>query len=182
MNRLRPTIDLSYGDQEVLQRVLAEPRAIADALAPDDAREHSRIIGVLEELAQAFAEVFFLDRLVARDIADRSNGGVARLSGALGDRIGDGEDLCGLLIKKQVIVPEVGSGDVPVEIFCLQVNRVAVRQNDLQSVGDSHRRAFVKIRRCRKGGGIVVRHRLDFLNLATRDPAPIPPRMAMYRR
>ena len=59
MNRLRPTNDLSYGDQEVLQRVLAEPRAIADALAPDDAREHSRIIGVLEELAQAFAEVFF---------------------------------------------------------------------------------------------------------------------------
>ena len=59
MNRLRPTIDLSYGDQEVLQRVLAEPRALADALAPDDAREHSRIIGVLEELAQAFAEVFF---------------------------------------------------------------------------------------------------------------------------
>ena len=33
MNRLRPTIDLSYGDQEVLQRVLAEPRRIADALA-----------------------------------------------------------------------------------------------------------------------------------------------------
>ncbi len=59
MNRLRPTIDLSYGDQEVLQRVLAEPRRIADALAPDDAREHSRIIGVLEEVAEAFAEVFF---------------------------------------------------------------------------------------------------------------------------
>ncbi len=53
MNRLRPTIDLSYGDQEVLQRVLAEPRQIADA------REHSRIIGVLEEVAQAFAECFF---------------------------------------------------------------------------------------------------------------------------
>lgn len=74
------------------------------------------------------AHVAVEDRLVARDIADRSNGGVARLSGALGDRIGDGEDLCGLLIKKQVIVPEVGSGDVPVEIFCLQVNRVAVRE------------------------------------------------------
>ena len=59
MNRLRPTIDLSYGDQEVLQRVLAEPRRIADALAPYDARQHSRIIGVLEEVAQAFAEVFF---------------------------------------------------------------------------------------------------------------------------
>ena len=59
MNRLRPTIDLSYGDQEVLQRVLAEPRRIADALAPDDAREHSLIIGVLEDVAMAFAEVYF---------------------------------------------------------------------------------------------------------------------------
>lgn len=59
MNRLHPVIDLSYGEQEVLQRVLAEPRKIADALAPDDVREHSRIIGVLEEVAQAFAEAFF---------------------------------------------------------------------------------------------------------------------------
>ena len=59
MNRLRPTIDLSYGDQEVLQRVLAEPQKVANALAPDDAREHSRIVGVLEELAESFAEVFF---------------------------------------------------------------------------------------------------------------------------
>ena len=57
--RLRPTIDLNIGEQEVLQRVLAEPRKIADALSPDDAREHSRIIGVLEEVAQAFAECFF---------------------------------------------------------------------------------------------------------------------------
>ncbi|HCF2449042.1 TPA: hypothetical protein NIA45_006742 [Pseudomonas aeruginosa] len=57
--RLRPTIDLNIGEQEVLQRVLAQPRKIANALAPDDAREHSRIIGVLEEVAQAFAEVFF---------------------------------------------------------------------------------------------------------------------------
>ena len=59
MNRLQPIIDLSYGEQEVLQRVLAEPRKIADALAPEDAREHSRIIGVLEEVAQAFTPEFF---------------------------------------------------------------------------------------------------------------------------
>ena len=59
MNRLCPTIDLSYGDQEVLQRVLAEPQKVANALAPDDARENSRIVGVLEELAESFAEVFF---------------------------------------------------------------------------------------------------------------------------
>ena len=59
MNRFQPTIDLSYGEQEVLQRVLSEPRKIADALAAGDPREHSRIIGVLEEVASAFAEVFF---------------------------------------------------------------------------------------------------------------------------
>jgi len=57
--RLQPVIDLSYGEQEVLQRVLAEPQKIANALAPDDARENSRIVGVLQELAEAFAEVFF---------------------------------------------------------------------------------------------------------------------------
>lgn len=59
MNRLRPTIDLNIGEQEVLQRVLAEPQKVANALAPDDARENSRIVGVLEELAESFAEVFF---------------------------------------------------------------------------------------------------------------------------
>ena len=56
--RLQPVIDLNYGEQEVLQRVLAEPQKIANALAPDDARENSRIVGVLQELAEAFAEVF----------------------------------------------------------------------------------------------------------------------------
>ncbi len=59
MNRLKPVIDLSFGEQEVLLRILAEPRRIADALAPADAREHSRIIGVLEELAEALAPEFF---------------------------------------------------------------------------------------------------------------------------
>ena len=58
MNRLQPVIDLSYGEQEVLQRILAEPQQIADALAPADAREHARIIGVLEELADALAPEF----------------------------------------------------------------------------------------------------------------------------
>ncbi len=59
MNRLQLAIDLSYGEQEVLQRILAEPQKIANALAPDDARENSRIVGVLEELANCFAPAFF---------------------------------------------------------------------------------------------------------------------------
>lgn len=57
--RLQPVIDLNYGEQEVLQRVLAEPQKIANAMAPNDARENSRIVGVLEQLAAAFSEVFF---------------------------------------------------------------------------------------------------------------------------
>lgn len=57
--RLQPVIDLNYGEQEVLQRMLAEPQKIANALAPNDARENSRIVGVLEQLADAFSEVFF---------------------------------------------------------------------------------------------------------------------------
>lgn len=80
MNRLRPTIDLSYGDQEVLQRLLADPRKIADALAPDDAREHSRIIGVLEEVAAAFAEVFFqaVENLSEPEQAQEQGRGMSR--------------------------------------------------------------------------------------------------------
>lgn len=57
--RLRPTIDLNIGEQEVLQRVLAQPQKIADTLSRDDVRENSRIAAVLEEVAPAFAEVFF---------------------------------------------------------------------------------------------------------------------------
>lgn len=59
MNRLKPVIDMSYGDQEVLQRILAEPGRIAGALAPADAREHARIVDVLEALAEALAPEFF---------------------------------------------------------------------------------------------------------------------------
>ncbi|MRT62290.1 hypothetical protein FYM84_16920 [Pseudomonas sp. CAH-1] len=44
----------------------------------------------------------------------------------------------------------------PSGIFCLKVDRVAVLQNNLQSVDDSHRCAFLKNRMCRKGGVIGV--------------------------
>lgn len=57
--RLRLTLDLNIGDQEVLQRLLAQPQKIADVLEPRDVRENARIVAVLEEVAQAFAEVLF---------------------------------------------------------------------------------------------------------------------------
>ena len=123
-------------------------RLVRDFLGAAKRLNHVEIVGA--ELAQHVLRrhelsIIVLNGLVTSDIADRSNGCVARLSGALGDRIGSSEDLCGLLIEEQVIVPEVGSRDVPVEIFCLQVDRIAVRQDDFQSISDGHRRTFVKI-------------------------------------
>ena len=99
---------------------------------------------------------------MARDIADRSNGRVARLSGTLCDRIGDGEDLRGLLVEEQVIVPKIRSRDMPVEILRLQIQRITVRQDDLESFGNGHCRGFIEIGRCWNVGGTGFRHRLDF--------------------
>lgn len=76
--RLRPTIDLSYGEQEVLQRILAEPQAIAKALAPNDGREYSRIVGVIEELAEAFAPEFFKTHDYSEPEPDQPDSGMSR--------------------------------------------------------------------------------------------------------
>ncbi len=78
MNRLQPIIDLSYGEQEILQRVLADPQKIANALAPNDGREYSRIVGVLEELAEAFAPEFFKPHDYNEPESDQPDSGMSR--------------------------------------------------------------------------------------------------------
>ncbi|MCY1298999.1 hypothetical protein D9M68_550490 [compost metagenome] len=57
--RLRVELDLNLGEQEVLQRILAEPNKIAHALAPNDPREAARIVDVISELAAACAQSLF---------------------------------------------------------------------------------------------------------------------------
>lgn len=44
-------LDLNENDFEALQAVLANPRAVAAAVAPNDPWEHARIVDVLVEMA-----------------------------------------------------------------------------------------------------------------------------------
>ena len=46
-------VDLSLGEEEVLLRVADRAAEVAAYLAPDDARERSRIEGLLDELGDA---------------------------------------------------------------------------------------------------------------------------------
>src|SRR5262249_50566716 len=70
------------------------------------------------------------------DLADRPNGGAADLSNALGNGIRGGEDLPRLLVQEQVVVPEMWSGNMPVEILRLEVQRHHVGKQKVESSGE----------------------------------------------
>ena len=111
---VRPGID------QARRRIIL--RRVRNFLCAAKQLNHMEIVGA--QLAQHILRrhelsIIILDRLVASDIPDRSNGCVARLPGALGDRISGGKDLSGLLIEEQVIVPEVGSGDMPTNLTAI---------------------------------------------------------------
>ena len=77
-------------------------RLVRDVLCAAKRLDHVEIVGA--EFAQHVLRRYELgivvrDGLMTRDIADRSDGRIARFSSALGDRISNGEDLCGLLIE-----------------------------------------------------------------------------------
>jgi hypothetical protein len=48
------------------------------------------------------------------DITDRAKGRSTDLANALGERVGHGEDLVGLFVQQQMIIPELWPGHVPV--------------------------------------------------------------------
>ena len=56
----------------------------------------------------------------------------ADFADALGDRVGHGKDLAGLLVQQQMIVPEVRSGRIPVEILGLQIKREDVSKQKIK--------------------------------------------------
>jgi hypothetical protein len=62
------------------------------------------------------------------DMADRPQRRTADLAHALGDGVGRGEDLVALLVEQQVIIAEVRTGHVPVEVLCLHVEGKYVGQ------------------------------------------------------
>src|SRR4029079_4017007 len=54
-------------------------------------------------------------------MTDRTDGGPADLARPLGDLVGRGEDLGGLLVEEQVVVAEMRTGHMPVEVLGLEI-------------------------------------------------------------
>ena len=79
--------------------------------------------------------------LIAGNVADRSQRKSANLADSLCDWISHREKLVGVLIEKQMVIAEVRTTHVPVEIFGFQVEREHVSQNGV------HRRCDVPGRR-----------------------------------
>src|SRR5262249_8617565 len=90
------------------------------------------------------------DALQAADLADRPQRGAAELAHALRDRIRRGVELIGLLVEEQVVIAEVRTRGVPVEVLGLQIEREEVREQEI------HRRRYVLRRR-----GPQIRGRLQ---------------------
>ena len=81
-------------------------------------------------------------------MADRAQRGAADLAHPLGHRIGDGEDLLGLLVEQQMVVAEMRPADVPVEVLGLEIEREGVGEEPVQ-----RRRDFLSGLRRMKGWG-----------------------------
>ena len=100
------------------------------------------------------------------DLAGRTQRRPANLADAFRHRIGHGEELVGLFVEEQVIIAEMGPAHVPMEIFCLQVDRENVGEERIYRSGNILGGARGKIRRrverrfesSRRGRGMIGFH------------------------
>ena len=60
----------------------------------------------------------------------------ANLAHALGDIIGHREQLRGVFIQEQMVIAEMRSADVPVEVFRLQIKRKNIREDRVHRASD----------------------------------------------
>src|SRR5258708_36635569 len=100
-----------------------------------------------------------------------SNGAQRRptdLADSLGNCIPDGENLVRLLVQKQVIVTEVWTGNMPMEILRLDVERVNVGQRQVHCARDVSHRSRVETGRCLQSGGATF---LDVLHIHIAAPS-----------
>ena len=70
------------------------------------------------------------------DVADRRDGSSSNLSHALGDRIGHGEELVGMLVQQQVVVAEMRTAQMPVKALGLEVQGEHVGQGGVHGRRD----------------------------------------------
>ena len=82
------------------------------------------------------------------DIADRMQRGAADLAHPLGDVVGDGEDLVGLLVEHQVVVAEMRPADMPMEILGLEIEREHIGEQRVERAGDIAAGIVAEIGRC----------------------------------
>jgi hypothetical protein len=76
---------------------------------------------ILTSAASAISVIF--DSLQLTDMADAADGRAADAANALGHDVDGGKNGIGLLVEEQVIVAEVRTGEVPVEVLRLDVER-----------------------------------------------------------
>src|SRR5579862_8280513 len=74
--------------------------------------------------------------LVAGDIANGMQSGSANLAGTLGDDVGHGENLTGILVEEQMIIAKMPAAHVPVEVLRLQIEGEGVGEELAQVRGN----------------------------------------------
>ena len=63
-------------------------------------------------------------------------GRTADLANTLGDCVGGGENLVGLLVKHQMVVAEMRARNMPMEILRLQVEVKHIRKQNVECAGE----------------------------------------------
>ena len=69
-------------------------------------------------------------------MSDGADGGTADLARPFGDVVGHGKDLGALFVQQRVIVTEMRTGNMPVEVLGLDVERKDIRQQGGQRRGN----------------------------------------------
>src|SRR5260370_4616219 len=87
---------------------------------------------ILTSAASAISVIF--DSLQLTDMADAADGRAADAANALGHDVDGGKNGIGLLVEEQVIVAEVRTGEVPVEVLRLDVERERIGDERLDGL------------------------------------------------
>src|SRR5687767_8164509 len=90
-------------------------------------------------------------------MSDGPDGGAADLAHPLRDRIRYGEDLIALLIKQEMVIAEIRSAHVPMEILGLEIQSENIGQQRVERRCDLAARPFREICQCTWPRSLCVR-------------------------
>jgi hypothetical protein len=74
--------------------------------------------------------------LGSADLADRANGGPANLANPFGYVVRHCEDLIGMIIEEQMVIPKVRPGHMPMKVLGLQVNHKHICEKGIKCPRD----------------------------------------------